>query len=51
MPPEVSLLYRIVLAILDVFAFVYEIEYCSFKVREEFCWDFDGYCIDSADCF
>ena len=24
------------------FVFQYEVEYCSFEVREELCWDFDG---------
>ena len=37
-----SLLYRIVLVILGSFVFPYEIDYCSFKVCEELCWDFDG---------
>ena len=39
-PPEVLLLYRIVLAILGVFfcfVFPYEVEYCSFEVFGEFC--------------
>ena len=31
--------------------FPYEVEYCSFKVCEELCWDFDGDCIESIDCF
>ena len=52
MPPEVLLLHRIVLAILDFFfAFPNEVEYCSFEVLEEFCWDFAGHCIESVDCF
>ena len=25
------------------FAFPYEVEYCSFEVCEEFCWNFDGH--------
>ena len=29
-----------------IFAFPYEVEVC-----EEFCWDFDGHCIESVDCF
>ena len=33
------------------FAFLYEIEYHSFKVCEEFCGDFAGHCIESVDCF
>ena len=33
------------------FAFPYQVEYCSFQVCEELCWDFDGDCIDSVDCF
>ena len=49
MPLEVSLLYRTVLVILDFFS--YEVEYCSFKVYEELCWDFDGDCIESINCF
>ena len=32
------------------FAFPNEIEYCSFEVFEEFCWDFDGHCVESVDC-
>ena len=28
-----------------------EVECCFFKVCEEMCWDFDGDCIESADCF
>ena len=34
MPPEVLLLYTIILAILGFLAFPYEVEYCSFKVCE-----------------
>ena len=30
--------------------FPYEVEYHSFKICEEFCWDFDGDCIESIDC-
>ena len=33
------------------FAFPNEVEYCSFEVLEEFCWDFAGHCIESVDCF
>ena len=33
------------------FAFSYEVDYCSLKVCEEFCWDFDMDCIESIDCF
>ena len=33
------------------FVFPYEVEYCSFKVCKEFCWDFDGHCIESVHCF
>ena len=40
MPPEVLLLYRTVLAILDFLLF--HMEYRFFEVFEEFCWDFDG---------
>ena len=25
--------------------------YCSFEDCEEFCWDFDGHCTESVDCF
>ena len=32
-------------------AFPYEVEYRSFKVLEEFCWDFNGHCVESVDCF
>lgn len=47
---------RIVLAILVWYFFVvvyfpYQLEYCSFKVSEELCWDFDGDCIESVDFF
>ena len=35
----------------DFFAFPYEVEYCSFKVGEEFCWGFDGHCIEYVDFF
>ena len=30
---------------------LYKLDYCSLKVCEEFCWDFDGDCIESIDCF
>ena len=36
---------------LGFFAFPYEVDYHSFKVCEEFCWDFVGYCIEFVDCF
>lgn len=29
---------------------LYEIEYYSFKVRKEFCWNVDEDCSDSVDC-
>ena len=29
------------------FAFPYEIGYCSFEVCEEFCWNFNGHCINA----
>ena len=48
MPLEVPLLYSIVLAILG-FLFFHIVEYCSLKVYDEFCWDFDGDCIESID--
>ena len=47
MSPEVHLLYNIAFAIL--FFFSYEVEYCSFEVCEELCWEFDGDCIESVD--
>ena len=50
-PPEVLLLYRIVLAILRFVAFPYEVEHCSFKVCKELCWNFDENFIESADAF
>jgi hypothetical protein len=50
-PPEVLLLSRIVFAILGFWAFPDEFENCSFHVFEEFCWDFDGDCVESVDCF
>ena len=31
--------------------FPYEIENWSFHAFEESCWDFDGDCIESVDCF
>ena len=51
MPPEVLLLYSIVLTIFGFIGFPFEDEYHSFQVCEEFCWDFDGHCIESVDCF
>ena len=36
---------------LRLFIFPYEVDYCSFKVCEELCWDFDGDCIEFIDCF
>ena len=45
MPLEVPLLYMIVLT------FPYEVECHSFEACEEFFWDFDGHCIESAHCF
>ena len=33
------------------FVFAYEVDYCSFNVCEELCWDFYGNCIESIDCF
>ena len=30
------------------FIFPYEVEYHSFEIFEEFCWDFDGHCIESV---
>ncbi|XP_018644101.1 hypothetical protein Smp_191100 [Schistosoma mansoni] len=33
------------------FVFPYKIDYCSFKVCEELCWDFNGDSIESVDCF
>ena len=34
-----------------VFVFPYKVEYCSFKVCEELCWDFDEDCNESINCF
>ena len=31
-----------------VFDFPYEVKYRSFKFYKEFCWDFDGNCIESV---
>jgi hypothetical protein len=45
---EFILFYRIVLVILGLIVFLYEVENCSFKVCKEFCWIFDGNCIESA---
>ena len=51
-PPEVLLLYRIdCFGYPGFFGFLYEVEYSSFEVCEEFCWDFDGHWIESVDCF
>ena len=33
------------------FVLPYEEQYCSFEVWEELCWDFNGECIESVDCF
>jgi hypothetical protein len=33
------------------FVFLYVIENCSLHAYEELCWDFDGDCIESVDCF
>ena len=33
------------------FPFLYEVEYCSFEVCNDFCWDFDRHCIEFVDCF
>ena len=33
------------------FVFPYKVEYCSFMVCEKLCWDFDGDCFESVDCF
>ncbi|KAL6086712.1 hypothetical protein STEG23_032488 [Scotinomys teguina] len=38
-------------SLLEGFVFPYEVESCSFQVCEELCWDFDGDCIESVDCF
>ena len=35
---------------LGFFVFPQEAENCSFYDCEELCWDFDGDCIESADC-
>ena len=60
-PPEVLLLFRIVLALLFyfccclfvcfLFVFPNEVENCSFKIYKELCWNFDGDGIESVDCF
>ena len=33
------------------FVFPCEIQYYSFKVCEKLCWDLNGDCIESVDCF
>ena len=33
------------------FIFPWELKYCSLEVYEEFCWHFNGYCIESVDWF
>lgn len=50
-PQDVLLLFRVVFSYLGLFVFPYKIEYCPFKVCEELCWNFDGTCIESIDCF
>lgn len=37
--------------VLFCFVFPSEFEYCSFKVCKVLCWNFDGDCIKSVDCF
>ena len=34
-----------------VFFFPYEVENCSLHISKELCWNFDGDCIESVDCF
>ena len=51
MPPEVPLLYRYILAIMDFLFFHVKLIICSFKFCEELCWDFDGDCPESIDYF
>jgi hypothetical protein len=48
---EILLLYRTVLAILIFFAVSYEVKYCDFKVCKKLCWNLDGDCDKSVDCF
>jgi hypothetical protein len=50
-PPEVLLLFKIFWAILRFLLFSYHIENCSFNTCEELCWNFDGDCGESVDCF
>ena len=50
MPLEVPLLYRIVLAILG-FLFFHMKLIIIFQNLWKLCWDFDGDCTESIDCF
>ena len=34
-----------------IFVFPCEVEYYSFEVCEDLCWDFDGDCTGFLDCF
>jgi hypothetical protein len=49
--PDVLLLYRIFIAVLGFFCFVfpYEVGNCSFNVYKGMCWNFDGKCIKFID--
>lgn len=46
-PLEVQLLCSTVLSYHGVFAFPYEVEYCSFKVSKDLSWYLDSDCIES----
>ena len=49
-PPEFLLRFKIVLDILG-FLFSIERKNHSFKIWKELCWNFDGNCIKSVNCF
>ena len=56
MPPSGLLLYGLFGISLGFFlvvvvVFLYEVEYDSFKVCKKLCWNVDGDCIETIDCF
>ena len=47
----VLLLFRTIFWLFLIFAFPYEVYDYFFNFCEKMCWDFDGYCTKSVDCF
>jgi hypothetical protein len=45
------LLFGIVFVILLLLLFLYKVENCPFKVYKKLCYNFDGDCIESLNCF